>query len=52
MKSVAVIGAGPGGLAAIKSCLDESLHPTCFEQRETIGESLCITLRCLYSKNK
>ena len=38
MKTVAIIGAGPGGLAAIKSCLEESIHPTCFEQRTTVGK--------------
>ena len=35
---VAVIGGGVAGLAAIKNCLEEGLHPTCFEQYDDIGE--------------
>eukprot|EP00118_Oscarella_pearsei_P011254 m.74257 g.74257 ORF g.74257 m.74257 type:complete len:532 (+) comp35878_c0_seq1:151-1746(+) len=34
---VAVIGAGASGLASIKCCLDEGLHPVCFEQQMDIG---------------
>ncbi|NXF12584.1 FMO4 monooxygenase, partial [Smithornis capensis] len=34
---VAVIGAGPGGLASVKCCLDEGLEPTCFERSQDIG---------------
>ncbi|CAG9939896.1 unnamed protein product [Clonostachys rosea f. rosea IK726] len=34
---VAVIGAGPAGLAAIKSLLDEGFEVTCFEQRANPG---------------
>ena len=34
---VAVIGAGVSGLAAIKSCLDEGLQPTCFERSDSLG---------------
>ncbi|NXT25876.1 FMO3 monooxygenase, partial [Syrrhaptes paradoxus] len=37
VRRVAVVGAGASGLAAIKSCLDEGLEPTCFEQSEDIG---------------
>ncbi|NXG69095.1 FMO4 monooxygenase, partial [Baryphthengus martii] len=37
VRSVAVIGAGAGGLASIKCCLDEGLEPTCFERSEDIG---------------
>lgn len=37
VKTVAVIGAGASGLAAIKCCLDEGLQPTCFEKSEDIG---------------
>ncbi|XP_044156764.1 flavin-containing monooxygenase 5-like [Bufo gargarizans] len=37
VKTVAVIGAGASGLAAIKCCLDEGLEPTCFEKSEDIG---------------
>ncbi|KAM4641597.1 flavin-containing monooxygenase 5-like isoform 1-T3 [Discoglossus pictus] len=36
-KTVAIIGAGASGLAAIKCCLDEGLEPTCFEKTEDIG---------------
>ncbi|KAM9324557.1 flavin-containing monooxygenase 5-like [Gastrophryne carolinensis] len=36
-KKVAVIGAGSSGLAAIKTCLEEGLEPTCFERSEDIG---------------
>ncbi|KAM8929989.1 dimethylaniline monooxygenase [N-oxide-forming] 2-like [Pelodytes ibericus] len=34
---VAIIGAGSSGLAAVKSCLEEGLDPTCFERSEDIG---------------
>ncbi|XP_059334145.1 dimethylaniline monooxygenase [N-oxide-forming] 2-like isoform X1 [Ammospiza nelsoni] len=37
VRRVAVIGAGAGGLASIKCCLDEGLEPTCFEQSQDIG---------------
>ncbi|NWI62838.1 FMO4 monooxygenase, partial [Todus mexicanus] len=37
VRRVAVIGAGVGGLASIKGCLDEGLEPTCFEKTEDIG---------------
>ncbi|NXD82928.1 FMO4 monooxygenase, partial [Halcyon senegalensis] len=37
VQRVAVIGAGAGGLASIKCCLDEGLEPTCFERSEDIG---------------
>ncbi|XP_052092508.1 flavin-containing monooxygenase 5-like [Mytilus californianus] len=36
-KRIAVIGAGASGLPAIKCCLDEALHPVCFELTEGIG---------------
>ena len=29
---VAIIGAGPSGLAAVKQCLEEGLNPVCFER--------------------
>lgn len=34
---VCIIGAGVSGLAAIKSCLDEELEPTCIESAKEIG---------------
>ncbi|XP_014126238.2 dimethylaniline monooxygenase [N-oxide-forming] 4 isoform X2 [Zonotrichia albicollis] len=37
VRRVAVIGAGAGGLASVKCCLDEGLEPTCFESSEDIG---------------
>ncbi|XP_062306077.1 uncharacterized protein LOC134010810 [Osmerus eperlanus] len=37
VRRVAVIGAGPSGLACIKSCLDEGLEPVCFESSDDIG---------------
>ncbi|NXX93494.1 FMO4 monooxygenase, partial [Centropus bengalensis] len=37
VQRVAIIGAGAGGLASIKCCLDEGLEPTCFERSEDIG---------------
>ncbi|XP_063969327.1 flavin-containing monooxygenase 5-like [Lytechinus pictus] len=36
-KRVAVIGAGPSGLTAIKACLEEGLEPVCFEKTNTLG---------------
>eukprot|EP01012_Entosiphon_sulcatum_P028796 TRINITY_DN3493_c0_g1_i1.p1 TRINITY_DN3493_c0_g1~~TRINITY_DN3493_c0_g1_i1.p1 ORF type:complete len:551 (+),score=85.21 TRINITY_DN3493_c0_g1_i1:28-1653(+) len=37
MPTVAIIGAGMGGLAAIKHCLEEGLQPVCFESEDEIG---------------
>ena len=37
MKTVAVIGAGASGLAAVKCCLDEGLEPVCYEMSSYIG---------------
>ncbi|XP_062353695.1 dimethylaniline monooxygenase [N-oxide-forming] 4-like [Cinclus cinclus] len=37
VQRVAVIGAGAGGLASVKCCLEEGLEPTCFESSEDIG---------------
>ncbi|NXF20781.1 FMO4 monooxygenase, partial [Rhodinocichla rosea] len=37
VRRVAVVGAGAGGLASVKCCLDEGLEPTCFESSEDIG---------------
>ena len=34
---VAVVGAGVGGLAAIKCCRDEGLDVVCFETRNDLG---------------
>jgi len=34
---VAVVGAGVGGLAAIKTCLEEGLDVVCFERRDDLG---------------
>ncbi|CAN9500626.1 unnamed protein product [Ophioblennius macclurei] len=34
---VAVIGAGPSGLASMKACLDEGMVPTCFETSDDVG---------------
>uniref|UniRef100_A0A8C2ZG20 Flavin-containing monooxygenase n=1 Tax=Cyclopterus lumpus TaxID=8103 RepID=A0A8C2ZG20_CYCLU len=34
---VAVIGAGPSGLASMKACLDEGMLPTCFESSDDMG---------------
>ncbi|KAJ3251734.1 hypothetical protein HK103_002079 [Boothiomyces macroporosus] len=36
-KRVAIIGAGPSGLCAIKQCLEEGLVPVCFEASPGIG---------------
>ena len=36
-KRVAIIGAGPSGLVAIKSCLEEGLEPVCFEKSTGLG---------------
>ncbi|KAJ8020804.1 Dimethylaniline monooxygenase [N-oxide-forming] 1 [Holothuria leucospilota] len=37
VKRVGIVGAGPGGLAAIKACLEEGLEPTAFEREEELG---------------
>ncbi|XP_067658273.1 dimethylaniline monooxygenase [N-oxide-forming] 2-like [Haliotis asinina] len=37
VKKVAIIGAGVSGLVAVKSCLEEDLEPTCYEQFDNIG---------------
>ncbi|XP_061539468.1 flavin-containing monooxygenase 5-like [Phycodurus eques] len=37
VRKVAVIGAGPSGLSAIKACLEEDLQPTCFESSDDLG---------------
>ena len=37
VRRVAVVGAGVSGLAATKTCLEEGLEPTCFEQSEDVG---------------
>ena len=34
---VAIIGAGPSGLTAIKACLEEGLYPVCLEQKNRLG---------------
>ncbi|KRY09545.1 Dimethylaniline monooxygenase [N-oxide-forming] 5 [Trichinella patagoniensis] len=34
---VAIVGAGPSGLTAIKTCLDYGLEPVCFERADRIG---------------
>ncbi|XP_076797611.1 flavin-containing monooxygenase 3 isoform X3 [Arvicanthis niloticus] len=36
-RKVAIIGAGVSGLAAIRSCLEEGLEPTCFERSDDVG---------------
>jgi dimethylaniline monooxygenase (N-oxide forming) len=36
-KKIAIIGAGCGGLTAIKACLEEGLQPVCFERYNDIG---------------
>jgi dimethylaniline monooxygenase (N-oxide forming) len=36
-KRVAVIGAGPSGLATVKELLDEGLEPTCFDRASGLG---------------
>jgi len=48
VRRVAVIGAGVGGLASIKCCLDEGLEPTCFERSEDIGGLWRYTVSGLY----
>ena len=50
-KKVAVVGGGISGLVAIKCCLDEGLHPVCFEQHDDIGKS-CICLQYLVLEPK
>lgn len=37
VQRVAVIGAGPSGLTAMKACLDEGMVPTCFESSDDMG---------------
>ena len=37
VKTVAIVGAGAGGLSAIKGCLDEGLCPSCFERSSELG---------------
>ncbi|XP_041790493.1 flavin-containing monooxygenase 5-like [Chelmon rostratus] len=37
VQRVAVIGAGPSGLASMKACLDEGMVPTCFESSDDVG---------------
>ncbi|KAG8556237.1 hypothetical protein GDO81_017978 [Engystomops pustulosus] len=37
VQKICIIGAGSSGLTAIKCCLDENLHPTCFESSDDIG---------------
>lgn len=39
VKRVGIVGAGPGGLAAIKACLEEGLEPTAFEREEELGNN-------------
>ncbi|XP_032950063.1 flavin-containing monooxygenase 3 [Rhinolophus ferrumequinum] len=36
-KTVAIVGAGISGLAAIRCCLEEGLEPTCFERGDDVG---------------
>ncbi|XP_032854585.1 uncharacterized protein LOC104360900 isoform X3 [Tyto alba] len=48
VRRVAVIGAGAGGLASVKCCLDEGLEPTCFERSEDIGGLWRYTVSGLY----
>ncbi|XP_064597959.1 flavin-containing monooxygenase 1-like [Liolophura sinensis] len=36
-RTVAVVGAGVSGIAAIKACLEEGLQPVCFEQFDYVG---------------
>lgn len=36
-KTVAIVGAGISGLAAIRCCLEEGLEPTCFERSNDVG---------------
>ena len=37
LKRVAVVGAGPSGLATVKELLDEGHAPTCFERADSAG---------------
>ncbi|PIK47929.1 putative dimethylaniline monooxygenase [Apostichopus japonicus] len=37
LERVAIIGSGPSGLAAIKSCLEEGLKPQAFERTDKLG---------------
>uniref|UniRef100_A0A8C3M5V3 Flavin-containing monooxygenase n=1 Tax=Geospiza parvula TaxID=87175 RepID=A0A8C3M5V3_GEOPR len=50
VQRVAVIGAGAGGLASVKCCLDEGLEPTCFESSEDIGGIWRYTVSAPYSR--
>jgi len=36
-KTVAIIGAGPSGLTAIKACMEEDIVPVCFERENSLG---------------
>ncbi|KAJ8039505.1 Dimethylaniline monooxygenase [N-oxide-forming] 5 [Holothuria leucospilota] len=36
-KTVAIVGIGQSGLAAVKACLEEGLHPTAYDKRDNIG---------------
>ena len=37
VKTVAIVGAGPSGLSALKGCIDEALRPSCFERSSELG---------------
>lgn len=37
VRTVAIVGAGVGGLASIKNCLEVGLEPTCFERSDDLG---------------
>lgn len=37
VRKVAIIGAGPSGLTAMKACLEEGMVPTCFESSDDLG---------------
>lgn len=36
-KKICVIGAGPSGLAVIKSCREEGLNVVCYERSDALG---------------
>jgi len=42
---VLIIGGGASGLTAVKTCLEEGLHPTCYELSEDIGQFIIATTR-------